>query len=162
MSGVRDAAAALISVAPEATVLTVLKLLVDAVTPPPARTLEAPAPPAARPSPPRRAPTATTRPAAAAAAADPAWEELRRQVKTAMAERDVGCAGVAAAIGRSEIAVRISLGSRKPPRPIVQTRLQEWLQVAPAVAAATVPFPRAGTEHRGNGSGPASSFSSAA
>jgi hypothetical protein len=82
---------------------------------------------------------------------DPAWDELRGQVKAAMAERGVSYADVAAAIGRSEIGVRISLGSRKPPKPIVRTRLQTWLDQAPAVASPAVPFPGSTTEHRGNG-----------
>jgi hypothetical protein len=42
MPGVRDAAVALIGVAPESTVLTVLRMLVDAVTPAPVPTKKAP------------------------------------------------------------------------------------------------------------------------
>jgi hypothetical protein len=143
MPGVRDAAVALIGVAPESTVLTVLRMLVDAVTPAPARAPDALSPPATRLVSPRPKP-------ATAAPIDEAWETMRRQVKAAMAERGVSYADVAAAIGRSEIGVRISLGSRKPPKPIVRTRLQTWLDQAPAVAAPS-PFPGSTTEHRGNG-----------
>ena len=142
MPGVRDAAVALIGVAPESTVLTVLRMLVDAVTPAPARAPEALSPPVRRVSPRPNPATATP--------VDPAWEALRQQVKAAMAERGVSYADVAAAIGRSEIGVRISLSTRKPPKPIVRTRLQTWLDQAPAVAAPS-PFPGSTTEHRGNG-----------
>jgi hypothetical protein len=82
---------------------------------------------------------------------DEGWEELRQQVKAAMAERGASYADVAAAIGRSDIGVRISLSTRKPPKSIVRSRLQAWLdQAAPAVAAPST-FPGSGTEHRGNG-----------
>jgi hypothetical protein len=142
MPGVRDAAVALIGVAPESTVLTVLRMLVDAVTPAPARALR---PPAARPVLPAAGPAASER------AADPAWEELRGRVRATMAERGTSFEDVATAITRSAIGVRIMLGSRKPPKPIVRTRLQTWLDQAPAVAAPAVPFPGSGTEFRGNG-----------
>jgi hypothetical protein len=94
---------------------------------------------------------------------DPAWEALRQQVKAAMAERSASYAGVAQAIGRSEIGVRISLSTRKPPKPIVRTRLQQWLDQAPAVATPAAPFPGSNTGHRGNGHDhPAGPYSSAA
>jgi hypothetical protein len=81
-----------------------------------------------------------------------------------MAERGASFEDVAAAITRSAIGVRIMLGSRKPPKPIVRSRLQAWLeQAAPAVAAAAAPFPGSGTGHRGNGHDhPAGAYSSAA
>jgi hypothetical protein len=83
---------------------------------------------------------------------DPAWEELRGRVKAAMTARATNIAALAVAIGRSEIAVRIFLGSRKPPRPGVQARLRGWLDEsangdAPAVAAAD------GWTFRSNGDG---------
>ena len=144
MSGLHDAAAALLQEAPEPVVLTVIRLLLDARTPAPARASEVRLPPTRRPAlSPRAKP-------AAAAPIDEGWEELRRQVKATMAERGVSYADVAAAIGRSEIGVRISLSTRKPPKPIVRTRLQTWLDQAPAVAAPS-PFPGSSTGHRGNG-----------
>ena len=51
MPGVRDAAVALIGVAPESTVLTVLRMLVDAVTPASVQALQAPASAVPRPVP---------------------------------------------------------------------------------------------------------------
>jgi hypothetical protein len=145
MSGLHDAAAALLQEAPEPIVLTVIRLLLDARAPPaPARTVAASSPPTPRPSLPGRQP-------APAGPQDPAWEALRGQVKAAMAERGADYAGLAAAIGRSEIAVRITINTRKPPKPIVRTRLQAWLDQAPAVASPAVPFPESGTGHRGNG-----------
>jgi hypothetical protein len=148
MPGVRDAAVALIGVAPESTVLTVLRMLVDAVTPASVQALQAPASAVPRPVPSPRAKPATS---AQPGAADPAWEALRQQVKAAMTERGVSYADIAQAIGRSEIGVRISLSTRKPPKPIVRTRLQTWLDLAPAVASPPVPFPGSSPEHRGNG-----------
>jgi hypothetical protein len=145
MSGLHDAAAALLQEAPEPVVLTVIRLLLDARTPTPTRASEARLPPARRPVPVPRAKPATTAPV------DEAWEELRHQVKAAMAERDASYADVAAAIGRSDIGVRISLGSRKPLKSIVRARLQTWLDQAPAVAAAPAPFPGSDTGYRGNG-----------
>jgi hypothetical protein len=155
MPGVRDAAVALIGVAPESTVLTVLRMLVDSLAPAPAQALRPPVP---RPVLPAARPAASER-----AAADPAWEILRDRVRATMAERGASFEDVATAITRSAIGVRIMLGSRKPPKPIVRTRLQAWLeQAAPAVAATPVPFPGSGTEHRGNGHDhPASAYSSA-
>jgi hypothetical protein len=144
MPGVRDAAVALIGVAPEATVLTVLRMLVDAVTPAPARAPEALSPPATRVVSPRPKP-------ATAAPIDEGWEELRRQVKVAMAEHGASYGDIAQSIGRSEIGTRITINTRKPPKPIVRTRLQIWLDQAPAVASPAVPFPGSGTGHRGNG-----------
>ena len=44
MPGVRDAAVALIGVAPESTVLTVLRMLVDSLAPAPAQALRPPVP----------------------------------------------------------------------------------------------------------------------
>jgi hypothetical protein len=140
-----DAATALLQEAPEPVVLTVIRLLLDARTPTPARASEARPPPAQRPVPVPRARPAT------AAPIDEGWEELRRQVKAAMAERGASYADVAAAIGRSDIGVRISLSTRRPPKPIVRARLQAWLEAAPEVASPAVPFPGSGTEHRGNG-----------
>jgi hypothetical protein len=72
-----------------------------------------------------------------------------------MSKRGVGNAEIARAVGRSEIAVRIAIGSRRPAPAIVQTRLRAWLE-APEVAAPTTPFPGS----RGNGH--AEAFSSAA
>jgi hypothetical protein len=146
MPGVRDAAVALIAEAPEATVFTILKMLIAAIEPVPARAAQVPPSPAPRPVlSPRAKPAAAT-------SVDENWETLRRQVRTTMAEQGANYADIAAAIGRSEIAVRISLGSRRPPKPIVRSRLQAWLeQAAPAVAAAPAPFPGSGTGHRGNG-----------
>jgi hypothetical protein len=147
MPGVRDAAAALIGMAPESTVLTVLRMLVDSLAPASARAPEVPPPLAPRPVPPAAKPAASARPTA-----DPAWETLRGEVKAAMIERGASFEDVAAAITRSAIGVRIMLGSRKPPKPIVRTRLQAWLeQAAPAVAAVPAPFPGSGTGPRGNG-----------
>jgi hypothetical protein len=60
---------------------------------------------------------------------------LRRQVEAAMAERGASYADVAQAIGRSAVAVRIDISSRRPPRPTVQAKLRAWLAAAPAVAA---------------------------
>jgi hypothetical protein len=150
-----DAAAALLQEAPEKpVVLTVIRLLLDARTPAPAR-----APVGPRQAPVPRQPAATAQPATP----DPAWEELRQQVKAAMAERGASYGDVAEAIGRSDIGVRISLGCRRPPKPILRTRLQKWIDEAPAVAAAPVPFPGSSTERRGNGHDTAGSpYSSAA
>jgi hypothetical protein len=56
-----------------------------------------------------------------------------------MTERGASYADVAAAISRSEVATRIAINTRKGVRPIVRTRLQEWLAEeltgAPEVAA---------------------------
>jgi hypothetical protein len=147
MSGLHDAAAALLQEAPEPVVLTVIRLLLDARAPTPARTPEVRPLPVPRPALPSRAKPAV------AAPIDENWEELRRQVRTVMAERGASFEDVATAIARSAIGVRIMLGSRKPPKRIVRARLQAWLdeQPAPAVAVAPIPFPGAGTEHRGNG-----------
>ena len=144
MSGLHDAAAALLQEAPEPVVLTVIRLLLDARTPTPARASEVRLPPARRPVPSPHAKPATATPI------DEGWEELRRQVKTVMAERSASFEDVATAITRSAIGVRIMLGSRKPPKSIVRARLQTWLDQAPAVAAPS-PFPGPGTGHRGNG-----------
>ena len=144
MPGVRDAAAALIGVAPESTVLTVLRMLVDSLMPAPARSPEARLPPV-----PRRV-LAPRRKPAMAAPIDENWEELRRQVKAAMTERSSDYADMAVAIGRSAVALKIDLSRRQPPRPTLQVKLRAWLeQAAPAVAAAPAPF--LGSEHRGNG-----------
>jgi hypothetical protein len=162
MPGVRDAAVALIAEAPETTVLAVLKMLVAAFEPAPARAPEPPSPPPRRVLAPRRKP-ATTAAAAAATPVDPAWDELRGQVKAAMAERGVSWSDLAAAITRSEVATRIAISSRRPPPPIVRTRLQAWIEAAPAVAAPPVPFPGSGTGHRGNGhEHPGGAYSSSA
>jgi hypothetical protein len=156
MSGLHDAAVALIAEAPETTVIAVLKMLIAAIEPTPVRPLEAPLRPAPRPSPSRRAP-------AAAAPVDEDWEALRGQVKAAMAERGASYADVAQAIGRSDIGVRISLSTRKPPKPVVRSRLQKWIDEAPAVATPAAPFPGSNTGHRGNGHDhPAGPYSSAA
>jgi hypothetical protein len=158
MPGVRDAAAALIGVAPESTVLTVLRMLVDSLAPAPARSPEARLPPV-----PRRvlAPRRTT---STAAPIDENWQELRHQVKTAMAERGSDYTDMAIAIGRSAVALKIDLSRRQPPRPALQAKLRAWLeQAAPAVAAAQAPFPGSGTERRSNGHNhPAAPYSSAA
>jgi hypothetical protein len=155
MSGVRDAAVALIAEAPETTVFAILKMLIAAIEP--ARAPEARLPPARQPELPPRAKPA----AAAAVPIDESWEELRRRVRTAMVERGANWSDIAAAIGRSEIAVRISLGSRRPPKPIVRSRLQAWLeQAAPVVAAASAPFP--GSERHSNGHDAGGPYSSAA
>jgi hypothetical protein len=158
MPGVRDAAAALIGVAPESTVLTVLRMLVDSLAPAPVRASQVPSPSAAARStvPPRAKP-------AAAAPIDEGWEELRRQVKAAMAERGTDYTDMAVAIGRSAVALKIDLSRRQPPRPALQVKLRAWLeQAAPAVAAPS-PFPGSGSEHRGNGHDhPAGAYRSAA
>jgi hypothetical protein len=52
-----------------------------------------------------------------------------------MAARGVDYADIGQAIGRSGTAVRIDLTSRRAPRQAIQTKLQEWLEQAPAVAA---------------------------
>jgi hypothetical protein len=157
MPGVRDAAAALIGVAPESTVLTVLRMLVDSLAPAPARSPEVPSPPV-----PRRVLAPRAKPATAAPI-DENWEELRRKVRATMAERSLDYTDMAVAIGRSAVALKIDLSRRQPPRPALQAKLQTWLeQAAPAVAAASAPFPGSGTEHRGNGyDHPASTYSSA-
>jgi hypothetical protein len=158
MSGLRAAAAALIAEAPEATVHRVLRMLVDSLVPTAPRAngdaaLPAPTPHRAPPPASRAASPARSAAAASPVTDDAAWLDLRAAVKSAMTERGVSITDVAAAVGRSEIAVRITLGSRTAPRPIVRTRLQEWIeQDAPEVAghvAATFPGP--GTERRGNG-----------
>jgi hypothetical protein len=152
MPGVRDAAVALIGVAPESTVLTVLRMLVDAVTPAPAPTVPRPVPSS------RAKPAATAQPAAV----DPAWEALRQQVRAAMAERGANYADVAEAIGRSDIGVRISLGCRRPPKSIVRTRLQQWLDQALEVATPAATFPGSSAERRGNGHDAGGPYSSTA
>jgi hypothetical protein len=138
LSSLRQAATALISTAAAPAVLAALRaLLAD-----PEFAWEAPPRPPPSPTPhraPAPAPRAAPPPRPAAAVAeqpvvDAAWEDLRAAVKAAMAERGVSITDVAAAIGRSEIAARISLGSRKPPRPIVQSRLQAWLADEPTDA----------------------------
>jgi hypothetical protein len=150
MPGVRDAAVALIAAASESAVIAALRLLLDDIAPTSAPRL---APETRTPPPPplRPAPAPLRKPTTAAVPIDEGWEELRRQVKAAMAERDASYADVAAAIGRSDIGVRISLGSRKPPKPIVRTRLQTWLEAAPEVASPAATFPGSSTGHRGNG-----------
>jgi hypothetical protein len=80
-----------------------------------------------------------------------------------MAERGASLDDVATAITRSAIGVRIMLGSRKPPKPIVRSRLQAWLeQAAPVVAAAPAQFLGSGTEYRGNSSALTNGYASAA
>jgi hypothetical protein len=145
LSSLRQAATALISTAAAPAVLAALRaLLAD-----PEFAWEAPPrpPPSPTPAPtPHRAPSPAPR--AAPPVVDAAWLDLRQQVKAAMTERGADYAGVAQAIGRSEIAVRITLGCRKAPKPIVRTRLQEWIeQGAPAVA------PAVGAAFRPNGAG---------
>jgi hypothetical protein len=169
MSGLRAAAAALIAEAPEATVHRVLRMLVDSLVPTAPRANGEAPPPAPTP---HRAPAPASRaasPARSAAAASPvtddaAWLDLRSRVKAAMAERGVSITDVAAAIGRSEIAVRITLGSRKAPKPIVQRRLQAWLADKPTdareVAAHVATFPGLGAERRGNGHDAGGAYSS--
>jgi hypothetical protein len=165
MSGLRAAAAALIAEAPEATVHRVLRMLVDSLVPAAPRANGDAAPPVPTPHrAPSPAPHAASPPRPSAAAPpvvdDAAWLDLRAAVKAAMAERGADVAGLAAAIGRSAIGVRIVLGSRKAPKPVVRTRLQDWIeQGAPAVAA-PLPFPRPGTERRGNGHDAAGAYSS--
>jgi hypothetical protein len=143
MTPLRAAASALLEAAPETTVLTVLRLLIDSVAPAPARAPVDPLQPAKRPAPPKRQPAA----AAAPATPDPTWEVLSGQVRAAMAARGLSYADVGQAVGRSEIGIRICLSSRKPAPGIVRTRLREWLEQAPAVAA---PIPFRGS-NRGNG-----------
>jgi hypothetical protein len=152
LASLRQAASALISTAAPSTVLAALRaLLAD-----PAFAVEAPAmplrPPQSAPELPALRP-ARDKPAAGAKSAvtpsDPEWEALRSRVKAAMAERGASYADLGQAIGRSAIGMRINLGSRRPPRPIVRTRLQEWLAEeptgAPGVATAV------GTTFRPNG-----------
>jgi hypothetical protein len=149
MTPLRAAASALLEAAPETTVLTILRLLIDSVAPAPARArVDPPLPPADRPAPAKRQPAAAT-----PSAPDPAWETLRSAVKTAMTERGASYAAIADMVGRSEIGMRITIGSRKPPKLIIRARLQAWLEQAeqaPAVAAPLL-FHRSGTEHRSNG-----------
>jgi hypothetical protein len=160
LSSLRQAATALISTAAASTVLAALQtLLTD-----PAFTTEKPPRPSPAPTPPSAPSPAIPAPRVAIPAPragttppvtdDAAWLDLRQQVKAAMAERGADVAGVAQAIGRSEIAVRITLGSRKPPRPIVQTRLQAWLADQPTDVpgvAAPLAFPGRGNGHDAGG-----------
>jgi hypothetical protein len=67
-------------------------------------------------------------------------------VKAVMKERGAGYADVAAAVGRSAVAVKISINSRKPAPRSVRGRLQQWLDQAPAVAS-PVPFRSNGHDH---------------
>jgi hypothetical protein len=166
LASLRQAATALISTAAASTVLAALQTL---LTDPAFTTEKPPRPSPSPPAPtPHRAPSPAPRvasPARPAAAAPPVvddadWLELRSQVKKAMAERGADYAGVAQAIGRSAIAVRITLGSRKAPKPSVQRRLQTWLAAKPAGApAVAAPLAFSG---RGNGHDAAGAYSSSA
>lgn len=157
LSALRQAATALINTAPAPTVLAALQaLLADpafaadapvlprrpAQSAPESAIARTPVLPVLRPA--RDKPTARAN--AAAAPSDPEWDVLRSSVRQAMAARGLDFAGLGQAIRRSEIAVRIALGSRKPARPVVQTRLREWLTNgaagAPEVAAQPIPFRR--------------------
>lgn len=160
LASLRQAATALISTAAAPTVLAALQALLadpafaavaSALPRRPAQptpgTAVARAPPLPTPRPARAKPTARAR--SAAAASDPAWEELRGRVKAAMAERGANYADVAAAISHSVTATRIDLTSRKPARQSMQAKLLQWLTNGAAgaleVAAQPIPFRRSST-----------------
>jgi hypothetical protein len=78
--------------------------------------------------------------------ADPAWEQLRSELRAAMGERHAGYAAIAAAIGMSELTVRLGICRTQSPGKAMMAKLRAWL-AAPAVAGAS-PFPGRGA---GNG-----------
>jgi hypothetical protein len=70
---------------------------------------------------------------------DPAWEQLRSELRAAMTERDATYAAVAAAIGMSELTVRLGICRTQSPGASMMNKLRTWL-AAPAVAADAVAF----------------------
>jgi hypothetical protein len=144
------AAAALLPTAPIAVIKRILRMLLDSEAPaaagPDARTLPTPA---RSPSPHRRKSTNRT-------PVDSTWEELRQQARTAMQERGVSYAQLAAAIGCAEGTVRVSLHRRQPASGPVQRGLRAWLKAngpeASEVAAPEPPFRVRARTQRGNGS----------
>jgi hypothetical protein len=147
-TALHGAAALLLSEAPTEVVKQILRLLLEverttdrmpAAIAPAVANQVATGTPAAR---------QTLRRRPAASALDPQWESLRREVRTAMAERGTTYGQLAEVIGCAEITAKITLNRTRPASKRLIAGLRQWLEAPVAVVTAPgAPF-RAG---RGNG-----------
>jgi hypothetical protein len=87
----------------------------------------------------------------AARPADPAWEALRQQVRTAMLDRSLDFAGLGAALSRTAATTECMVSSRRAPGSATQAALRAWLTEAPAVASPAAPFRGGRAKPRANG-----------
>jgi hypothetical protein len=141
-----DAARLLIDHAPVELVKRILRqLLEDEVTAGEAAPVRNPRATPASPERSRRVPGKSP----GTAAPDPEWETLRKQIRTAMAEREVSYADLGEVLGLSELSAKLTVNRTRLPSKRVHERLREWLAEQPSVESAEVDTPplpfRAGT-----------------
>ena len=137
IEALRAAAGALIATAAMPVVVSVLRQLLDDVETP------ALTPAAAKPAAPK--------PPVSPSPTDSTWAELRQRLRAAKAERGIGNAELATAIGAAKVTVTKAVSANRSPTKAMRAKLELWLAEpapAPEVAATAVAFRHNGANGR--------------